>query len=102
LRCIHTVQDWNEKFPTQGVGCFKVKILGDDYLCSEMAKRYINFLNSYPDLFEMFPSDYIMEILAQAANEEHQATACAVKCPYCASVIQSKSEDQPRVQWTLW
>jgi len=91
LRYIKTVQDWNENFPIWGVGCFQVKITLGDYLCSEMAKRYITFLNSHPDLFVTLPSDYEMEVLTEAASEEHKATSCLVECPYCVSVLQTES-----------
>jgi hypothetical protein len=91
LRYIKTVQDWNENFSLWAQGCFQVKLTLGDYLCSEMARRYIAFLNKHRDLFVEFPSDYEMEVLQEAAVEEHKATSCLVECPYCKSVLEVES-----------
>jgi hypothetical protein len=99
LRHVKTVQDWNKNSPTcWNLGCFEVKITLGDYLCSEMAKRYIKFLNSHPDLFVEFPPDHVMQILIEAARKKHKATSCLVECPYCASVMQPKSAAQQSTQ----
>jgi len=91
LSYIKTVKQYNKNFPLWGSGCFQVKLTLGDYICSEMARRYIAFLNEHRDLFVKFPSDYEMEILQEAAAEEHKATSCLVGCPYCQSVLEVES-----------
>ena len=51
LRYIKTVKQWNKAFKLWSSGQFQVKITLGDYLCSEMAKRYIQFLEAHGDLF---------------------------------------------------
>lgn len=91
LRYIKTVHDWNENFSFLAQGCFQVKLTLGDYLCSEMAYRYIAFLNKHGDLFVKLPSDFEMEVLQEVATEQHRATSCLVKCPYCQSVLEVES-----------
>lgn len=83
LRYIKTVRDWNKAFPMWGTGTFQVKITLGDYLCSEMAERYLNFLQRHKKLFVEYPDDYVIEILEQEAAYEHKAKECLVDCPYC-------------------
>jgi hypothetical protein len=83
LRYIKTVKDFNDHFPIWGAGTFQVKITLGDYLCSEMARRYILFIGNNSDLFVELPSDYVIEILQETAQEEHMAKSCLVNCPYC-------------------
>ena len=90
LRYIQTVEDWNNTFPIWSVGTFQVKITLGDYLCGEMAKRYLSFLKHHPDLFEELPSDYEMEILQDAAKSRRKATNCLVECPSCKPTLSRR------------
>lgn len=87
LRHIKNIKQLNEVFPAWGLGTFEVKITLGDYLCSEMARRYIKFFKTYGCLFfKENPVDdpYILELLEEAAKENHKAKNCAVNCPYCS------------------
>ncbi len=83
LRYIKTVKQWNNAFKLWGSGQFQVKITLGDYLCSEMAKRYIRFVEEHTDFFEKLPDEYVMSILKETAKTEHKAESCLVECPYC-------------------
>jgi|SRR5665811_547143 len=83
LRYIKTVKQWNNAFKLWGSGQFQVKITLGDYLCSEMAKRYIQFLEAHGDLFVDYPDDNVMSILRETAETEHKAESCLVECQYC-------------------
>ncbi|MDP2217159.1 MAG: hypothetical protein Q8J68_07740 [Methanolobus sp.] len=83
LRYIKTIEDWNRCLPVFAVGTFQVKITLGDYLCSEMARRYIGFIERSKDLFEELPDDYVMSILKEKASVNEIATECLVKCPFC-------------------
>ena len=83
LRHLKTVKQWNNVFKLWGSGQFQVKITLGDYLCSEMARRYIQFLEAHGDLFVDYPDDYVMSILRETAETEEKAEECLVECPFC-------------------
>jgi|GEM_PF-2109406 len=83
LRYLKTVEQWNNTFKLWGSGQFQVKITLGDYLCSEMARRYIQFLEVHGDLFVEYPDDYVMSILKETAKTEEKAEECLVECPFC-------------------
>jgi len=82
-------------------GVFHQKITLGDYLCSEMARRILDFMekrcvvdplkgaveratdgNERVFLTEM-PRNYVMKRLREKANSEHKAEDCFADCPYC-------------------
>ena len=85
LRYIKTVEDFDKTFPVWGTGAFQVKITLGDYLCSEMARRYLAFFDAYGDYFIENPmdDDYVKGICEEMSQEEHKAENCLVECPYC-------------------
>ena len=85
LRYIKTISDLNKCFPLWGSGTFQVKITLGDYLCSEMARRYLKFFDEYGDHFIKNPmkDSYVRSIIEDEAKEEHRAESCMVNCPYC-------------------
>ena len=83
LRYLKTVKQWNNAFKLWCSGQFQVKITLGDYLCSEMARRYIQFLEAHGDLFVDYPDDYVMSILRETAETEDKAEECLVECPFC-------------------
>jgi hypothetical protein len=83
LRYLKTVKQWNNAFELWGSGQFQVKITLGNYLCSEMAKRFIRFVEEHKDFFEELPDEYVMSILKVSAETEHKAESCLVECPYC-------------------
>lgn len=83
LRYIQTVRAWNDNFPIWGTGTFQVKITMGDYLCSEMAKRYLEFIRKHYYLFEKEPDIEVMGILEEQAKVPHKADECLVECKYC-------------------
>lgn len=83
LRYIKTVEDWGKCFPMYAVGCFQVKITLGDYLCSEMAKRYLAFLDKHSDVFEKLPGAYERSILKDTARTKRKAESCLVECAFC-------------------
>jgi len=64
------------------LGTFQVKITLGDYLCSEMARRYLRFIERHPDIFVKLP-DYVMSILREKAAVNEKAEDCLVNCPFC-------------------
>lgn len=66
-----------------GRGTFQVKISLGDYLCSEMARRYLRFIEKHPGLFAKLPDDYVMSILREKAAVNERAEDCLVDCPFC-------------------
>ena len=66
-----------------GLGTFQVKITLGDYLCSEMARRYIGFIEKHRDLFTELSDDYVMSILREKAETNEKAEDCLVNCPFC-------------------
>ena len=88
LRYIDTVGQLNKIFPQWGLGTFQVKITLGDYLCSEMARRYLAFFEKHGDrYFEKNPVNdgYILEILNETAQEGKKAESCGVECPFCTN-----------------
>lgn len=65
-------------------GTFQVKITLGDYLCSEMARRYLRFIEKHPELLEL-PDDYVMSILREKATTNERAEECLVGCPFCTT-----------------
>lgn len=66
-------------------GTFQVKITLGDYLCSEMAKRYLLFIKEHRKLLDPL-SDNVMKLLREKAKTRHKAEDCLVKCPFCRDV----------------
>lgn len=64
-------------------GLFTVKITLGDYLCSEMARRYLRFIEKHRDLFQELPNDYVISILREKAKTNEKAEDCLVNCPFC-------------------
>lgn len=64
-------------------GTFQVKITLGDYLCSEMARRYLRLIEGHPDLFAKPLDDYVMSILRETARTNERAEECIVSCPFC-------------------
>lgn len=86
LRYIKTVSDFNKAFPIWRIGTFQVKITLGDYLCSEMARRYLRFFDKYGDIYFIdnpVKDDYIRDILEDTARKNLKARSCLVKCPGC-------------------
>ena len=83
LRYLKTVKDWNNAFKLWGSGQFQVKISMGDYLCSEMARRYLAFLEQHGNLFVTLPSEYEMSIINETAASGDIAEDCLVNCPKC-------------------
>ncbi len=83
LRYIRTVGDWNKTFRIWGIGTFQVKITLGDYLCSEMAGRYIRFIEVHEELFVTLPDENIWFILQEKAEINEKAEECLVDCPFC-------------------
>ncbi len=83
LRYIKKVKQWNNAFKLWGSGQFQIKITLGDYLCSEMARRYIQFLEAHEDLFVDYPDDYVMSILQEKAQINEKAEECLAECPFC-------------------
>jgi len=83
LRYLNTVKQWNNAFKLWGSGQFQVKITLGDYLCSEMARRYIQFLEAHRDLFVEYPDNYVMSTLQEKAQINEKAEECLADCPFC-------------------
>lgn len=83
LRYIKTVDDWNKSFKNWGPGTFQVKITLGDYLCSEMARRYIRFVEEHEELFVTLPDEHVWSILQEKAETNERAEECLVECPFC-------------------
>lgn len=85
LRYIKTTDQLNKCFPLWGLGCFQVKITLGDYLCSEMARRYLEFFDTHGDHFIENPMDdeYVRSIVEETAAGKKKAESCMVECPYC-------------------
>lgn len=66
-------------------GVFAVKITLGDYLCSEMAKRYLRLIKKHQNLFQELPDRYVMSILEKEAATNEKAESCLVDCPFCRS-----------------
>ncbi len=90
LRYIRTVEELNKIFSLWGLGTFQVKITGGDYLCSEMAKRYIRFFDKWSDeYFVEHPlnREDVREIVEEIAVENHKAKNCLAECLYCTKSV---------------
>jgi hypothetical protein len=87
LRYIKTTEELNKIFPQWGLGTFQVKITLGDYLCSEMARRYLKFFKKHHDLFarNSLNDKYVRKILEDTAEKEDKAEECLAKCIYCQS-----------------
>ncbi len=83
LRYIKTVDDWNKYLPVWAQGRFQVKITMGDYLCSEMARRYIKFVEAHEELFVKLPDENVWFILQEKAETNEKAEECLVECPFC-------------------
>jgi hypothetical protein len=83
LRYIRTVSDWNKTFKIWRAGTFQVKITLGDYLCSEMAKRYIRFVEEHEKLFVKLPDEHVWFILQEKAETNEKAEECLAECPFC-------------------
>ncbi len=83
LRYLKTVKQWNNAFKLWGSGQFQVKITLGDYLCSEMAKRYIRFIEAHEELFVTLPDEHVWFILQEKAETNEKAEECLVDCPFC-------------------
>src|SRR3972149_3457581 len=83
LRYIKTVGDWNKTFKNWGPGTFQVKITLGDYLCSEMARRYIRFVEAHEELFVTLPDEHVWFILQEKAETNEKAEECLAECPFC-------------------
>ncbi len=83
LRYIKTVGDWNKTFKNWGPSTFQVKITLGDYLCSEMARRYIRFIEAHEELFVKLPDENIWFILQEKAETNEKAEECLAECPFC-------------------
>lgn len=104
LRYIKTVEDYENTFKNWGRGTFQVKITLGDYLCSEMARRYIRFIETSKDLFVKLPDDYVMSILREKETTNEKATECLVECPFCKGIYVKelkKPDDVIEVHQTL-
>ena len=64
-------------------GSFVVKITMGDYLCSEMARRYIRFIWEHRNLFKELPDRHVLSILGEKAETNEKAKSCLVDCPFC-------------------
>jgi hemerythrin len=82
LRVYDTVEKVESALPFQR-GVFKVKLTMGDYLCSEMARRYLRFIEEHHELLVNLPDEEIMTILEKKAEVEEVAEECIVDCPYC-------------------
>jgi hypothetical protein len=91
---IKSVSDLNKVFPLWGTGTFQVKITLGDYLCSEMARRYLTFFDAHGDHFKKNPiaDDYVRSLCEDEAKEEHRAEDCSVKCVYCFPPLHDKED----------
>ncbi len=83
LRYIKTVDDWNKYLPVWAQGKFQVKITMGDYLCSEMARRYIKFVEAHEELFVKKPDEHVWFILQEKAETNEKAEECLAECPFC-------------------
>lgn len=94
LRYIKTVDDFNKTFSLWGVGTFQVKITFGDYLCSEMARRYLKFFDEFGDKYFIenpVKDDYIRGILEDVAGQAHKTSSCSVKCLWCRTPLARKT-----------
>lgn len=83
-RIYNTVEKWEGAF--SGIskrGLFITKITLGDYLCSEMARRYLKIIKRHSDLFIKLPDKYVMSILKEKAKLNEKATEC--NCKFCRS-----------------
>ena len=84
LQYIKTTKQLDKIFPFWGLGCFQVKITLGDYLCADMASRYLRFFDKYGKYFKKNPiDDYVREILEQTIQDGEKAESCLVECPSC-------------------
>ena len=86
LRYIKTTEQLNKVFPLWGTGTFQIKITLGDYLCSEMAKRYLRFFKKHGDFFfeeNPLKDDSVRGILEEMVFQNHKAEDCLVECSYC-------------------
>lgn len=83
LRYIKTVKEWDKVFPVWSTGTFQIKITLGDYLCSEMARRYLEFVEKLRNEFIEFPDNYVISILQETARENRIAEEC--NCKSCKS-----------------
>lgn len=82
LRIYNTVEKWEGAF--SGIskrGLFITKITLGDYLCSEMARRYLKFIKNHSDLFIKLPDKYVMSILKEKAKTNEKVSDC--NCKFC-------------------
>lgn len=83
LRTYNTVEKWEGALYSSKRGLFITKITLGDYLCSEMARRYLKFIKRHSDLFIKLPDKYVMSILKEKAKINEKATEC--NCKFCRS-----------------
>ena len=83
LRTYNTVEKWEGALYSSKRGLFITKITLGDYLCSEMARRYLKFIKRHSDLFIKLPYKYVMSILKEKAKINEKATEC--NCKFCRS-----------------
>lgn len=87
FRYLKTVEDIGREFPEWAVGTFQVILQGwingeYDFLCSEMAKRYLKFLECHKK--ELTSNlEEVGDLLRAVANTERRAANCAVNCLFC-------------------
>lgn len=85
LRWIKTTRQLDKTFPLWGLGCWQVKVTSGDYLCSDMAERYLRFFDKYAHLFEENPLDSggARGEVESMTGIGHIADECLVDCPTC-------------------
>lgn len=89
LRWLKTTKDINKAFPVWGLGCFQVKITMGDYLCSEMAGRYLRYLEACAEVGIEFAEnsleneEYARQVVEETASGIYHADECLVDCPGC-------------------
>jgi hypothetical protein len=93
LHFLKTPEEFNNMYESWGEGAFQTKITLGDYICSDLAKRYLSFFSYYKHCFREHPllHEDVTSTLKEISQENKSAKDChCLKCTQALPPIYLK------------